>query len=151
MSISVSQIIPMLNNTKNNPIWSHLKINTRKYFSAAWEIVRILVSVTYSWHLSSTEFLRLPLWHPAELIRKWLNVWLSDPPALQDVAILQSCHIMGGLLILSVVTEVRKINFQEKKIDVIIFLSNAVSVWKCGDWKNKWFVVIKSKVQRWNN
>jgi hypothetical protein len=35
---------------------------------------------------------------------------------------------MGGLLILSVVTEVRKINFQEKKIDVIIFLSNAVSV-----------------------
>lgn len=61
----------------------------------------------------NTEYLGLPLWHPNSTDEDVVKCVTIGSPALQCVEVLRSCHFTDGLLVLSVVTEVRKMNFQE--------------------------------------
>lgn len=63
MSILDSQITPMLNHMKTNPILSHLEGNTGKSFSALQDILRSLVGATYELGYEKCR-LGLPLQHP---------------------------------------------------------------------------------------
>lgn len=76
-SISGSQITPMLNHTKSNPIRSHLEGDTRNSFSALQDILRSLVGV-WIWEI---QCLGLFPWLPNS----------TDEEVIKRVTIRSSC------------------------------------------------------------